>query len=464
MTFMKLLKITLATIFAGSMIANAQVTDECRQDASLGIESAKVKNYKEAGPYLLKVRKNCPTYSLAIYQYSERLVRAELKTLKKAKAPLVQQQNKANELIALLKERKQYFPKETSDGDLYSDIALIMFESKLGSSEEQFNMYSKAYDVDKANFNGPKKMYTYFGLLVDLQAQGKKDIQQVFDLYDDLSDKIELEQTKKATVIQKLSSKEESGATLLSKEKKKLNRAEKVLKIYGQVENSLKAKLGKLADCPNLIPLISGQYAANENNLEWVKSSARRLYKKECTEDPLFLKLVEKQHSLEPSASTAKYLAKLAEQRGDSAASEKYYNQSIDLETDPSKKADALYAKAQSLKKKGSYSKARQYYRQALQNKPSLGGAYIQIAMMVAKSANNCGTDEFSKRATYWLAANYARKAKRVQPSLGKYADKLIANYMGSAPSKTDVFTKGMQGKSVAIGCWIGESVKVPNL
>jgi len=347
---------------------------------------------------------------------------------------------------------------------LYSDIAQIMYEHKIGSKEEELEIFTKAFKVDRKHFNGPKKMYTYFGLLVDLQAEGKKDIQEVFDLYDALTEKIEVEQVKTAKVIETLSDKEESGASLLSKEKKKLDRAEKVLRTYGQVENSLKAKLGKLADCPNLIPLINGQYAANENNLEWVKSSARRLYKKECTEDPLFLKLVEKQHSLEPSASTAKYLGKLAEQRGDAVAARKYYDQSISLETDPNKKADALANIANALKRKGSYSKARQYYRKALQNKPSFGGAYIQIASMIAKSANNCGTDEFSKRATYWLAASYARKAKRVQPSISKYADKLIANYMGSAPSKTDVFTKGMQGKTVKIGCWIGESVKVPNL
>jgi len=459
---MNLFKITLTSIFLGSMVANAQISDECKKNASLGIESAKVKNYEEAAPYLLKVRKDCPTYSMATYQYSERMVRANLKA--KDKAPLAEQQSIARELIALLKERKQYFPAKTTDGDLYSDIALIMYENDMGTKEEQFDMYTKAYKIDKANFKGPKKMYTYFGLLVDLQSEGKKDVQDVFDLYDDLSGKIEIEQAKIAKSVAELTAKEESGAPLLSKEKKKLTRQEKILKIYGQVETQVDRKLGKLADCPNLIPLLTGQYAANENNIEWVKSSAKRLYRKDCTEEPLFLKLVEKQHSLEPSAATANYLGKLADQKGDSSEARKYYDQSAQLETDPSKKADVYANIANTLKKKGSYAQARQYYNKALQNKPSFGGAYIQIASMIAKSANNCGTDEFSKRSVYWLAANYARKAERVQPSLSKYAGKLIANYMGSAPSKTDVFQKGMQGKTVKIGCWIGESVKVPNL
>jgi len=459
---MKLLNITLASVFAGSMIVNAQISDECKKNASLGIESAKAKNYEEAAPYLLKVRKECPTYSIATYQYSARMLRARLKA--KKKAPLAEKQSIARELIALLKERKQHFPNKTPDGGFYSDIALIQFDNQMGTKQEQFDMYTKAYKIDKANFKGPKKMYTYFGLLVDLQKEGKKDIQDVFDLYDDLSGKIELEQTKTAKVLARLTEKEESGESLLRKEKKRLSRSEKVLKLYGQVETQLNRKLGKLADCPNLIPLLNGQYAANENNLKWVKSSARRLYKKECTQDPLFLKLVEKQHSLEPSAATAKYLGKLAEQRGDNAGAHKYYNESINLETDPNKKADALMNIANGLKRKGSYGKARQYYRRVLKNKPSSGWAYLQIADMIAKSANKCGSDEFNKRAVYWLADKYAKKGKRVQPSLSKRVGQLSANYMGSAPSKTDVFQKGMQGKTITIGCWIGESVKVPNL
>ena len=187
------------------------------------------------------------------------------------------------------------------------------------------------------------------------------------------------------------------------------------------------------------------------------------MYKKDCTEDPLFLKLVEKQHQLEPSAATAKYLAKLADQRGEASEAAKYYEQSIDLETDPSEKADAYFKLAYNLKAKGSFGKARSYFRKALEFKPSMGVAYLQIASMIANSANNCGSDEFNKRAVYWLAANYANRAARVDPSVKGNASKAAASYSGRAPSKADVFTKGMQGKTVSIGCWIGESVKVPH-
>lgn len=461
---MNLFKITLTSFLAGSFLVNAQVSDECKKNASLGIESAKIKNYTEAEPYLKKVRQNCPSYSLATYVSYERLLRARLKGLKKKKAPLAERKAVANEIIILLKERKQYFPAKTKDGKILSDIALLKHENQMADNYTVYSEFNTAYKKDKKNFKGPKQLYTYFALLVDLQKEGKKSVSDIFDLYDDLSEKVDLEQTNTAKVVTTLSEKEESGASLLSKEKKKLDRAEKKLKVFGQVTNSIDAKAAKFFTCDYLTPLLNEQLTANQNNIEWIKSSARRLYKKGCTDQPLFKTLVKKQHSLEPSAATANYLGKLAEQDGNNTEAFKYYNEAAELEADPKKKADIYGNLANNFKKKGSYGKARQYYRKALQNKPNYGGAYIQIASMVAKSANNCGSDEFNKRAVYWLAANYARKAKRVQPSISKYTDKLIANYMGSAPTKTMVFTKGMQGKTISIGCWIGESVRVPNL
>lgn len=456
---MKLLlkSIALATF---TVVASFAQSEECKTNASLGIESAKVKNYAEALPYLTKVRKDCPTYTLATYQYLEKIYDKELDS--KKNAPQAEKAAAVNKIIDLLKERQQNFPSKTSNGDLYSTIAQLNHDNGIGTNEAQFNMFEKAYQ-DKDNFTSPKGLYTYFTLLVGLQKEGKKDIQEVFDLYDDLTEKIEVEENKTASLIGSLTEKEETQA-LLSREKKKLKYAEAKAKVYGQVKKSLDAKLGKLADCPNLIPLYTGQYDANQNNIVWVKAAAKRMYKKGCTEEPLFLKLVEKQHELQPSAASALYLGKLSEQKGDDFKALDYYNQSAELETNPNAKADVYANIASNFKSKGSYSKARKYYRKALEYKPSFGGAYIQIANMIGKSANNCGKDEFSKLSVYWLAASYARKAARVSPSIASYAKKLEANYMGSAPTKTMIFQKGMQGKTVQIGCWIGESVRVPNL
>ena len=69
-----------------------------------------------------------------------------------------------------------------------------------------------------------------------------------------------------------------------------------------------------------------------------------------------------------------------------------------------------------------------------------------------------------SKRAVFWLAAQTAVKAGRVDASLKKISDRTAAAFNGRAPSKTDIFTEGNQGTNITFSCWIKRSVKVPNL
>ena len=189
-----------------------------------------------------------------------------------------------------------------------------------------------------------------------------------------------------------------------------------------------------------------------------------RLYTKECTDDPLFVKIVAQKNTIEPNASTAYYLGILKEKDGNSSEALAYYNQAVDLETDGFEKAKILYRIAAGFKKKRSYGQARTYYQKVLAANPSMGRAHLAIAQMYAASANSCGTDNFSKRAVYWLAAQEARKAGRVDPNLKKASSNTVANYLAKVPTKSEIFNKGNAGTTIKIGCWIGRSVKVPNL
>ena len=104
-------------------------------------------------------------------------------------------------------------------------------------------------------------------------------------------------------------------------------------------------------------------------------------------------------------------------------------------------------------------SQARTYARRALKHRPSMGVAYLLIARLYAKSANSCGTDEFSKRMVYVAAVNKARRAKAVDPSVTSKANKYIKSYMASVPQRR---TGSSSGKKFHIKCWIGETVIIP--
>jgi len=267
--------------------------------------------------------------------------------------------------------------------------------------------------------------------------------------------------SKKLDIILK---KEEAGTALSSRE----TRNKRVYNInsnaIGTFLSNLDAIIAKEATCENLIPLYQRNFEANKSDVVWLKRAASRMDSKECSDDPLFVTLVEALHALDPSADSAYYLGLLNDKRGNSTDALKYYEESITLETDNYKKAKILLKIANKFKAAGRKSSARSYARKALNFQPSLGRAYLLIANLYADSANDCGDTQFNKRAVYWLAANEALKAGNVNSSLKKIAKQTADSYNGRAPSKTDIFTEGNEGTTITFSCWINSSFKVPSL
>ena len=57
-----------------------------------------------------------------------------------------------------------------------------------------------------------------------------------------------------------------------------------------------------------MIPLYERNFEENKNNTVWLNRTLSRMDVKNCSDDPLFVTLVERLHTLEPSAASAFYL------------------------------------------------------------------------------------------------------------------------------------------------------------
>lgn len=461
------MKTKLTTLFAAitvmitvtSNLNAQQISEECITTGSIFVEAAKVKNYEAARPSFEKLRKDCPQWSLALYQYGERLLKDDIKKATgQAKIAV------AEDLVVFLKQREEYFPAKTPHGKNIAEQAQILFDNKIGTKKEEFDIFQEAFKTDPESISSAKNIYTRFKLAVDLYEEGEIPLQDVFDLYDETQEKLNIEATKLDSKLQKLLDKEESGTALTSKELRRKKGYETNLKAFAIFGSNTDATMGLLGNCENLIPLYEKGYEENKNDIDWINKAASRLLGKECTDDPIFIKLVEQLHKLKPSADSAKYLMILCSKKEDAACEREYFEQAQALETDPKKRADLNYRKAESLRRSGSYGQARSFYNKALADNPSMGKCYLRIAAMYASSANNCGDSVFDKRAVYWLAANTAERAGRVSPSLARNANATAEAYRGKAPDKSMIFNGNMGGKTVTIGCWIGSSVRVPNL
>ncbi len=449
----------LSVLLLASNLSHASENEDCNVTLNLFAEQAKVKNYDAALPLLQELRKNCASFHVSTYQYGERLYKHRIEN-----APEDQKMAEYEEYKKLYRERLQHFPTKTKEGAMLADFSQVMFDNSIGTKMEQFEAFDAAYKKDKENFTSPKAIYTYFSLAVDLQETGEMPIDKVFELYDEVTNKIVEEENALAARITPLIEKQDAGESLNSSDEKLLNAGETNLRAYAQVKGSVNGKLGILADCDNLIPLYNKDFEEKKTDVDWLKGVNTRLSAKECTEDPLFFKVSQALHDLEPSSRSAYSLGQLAEADGKSKLALDYFMQSAELEKDNNKKADTYYKLAENYRKSGSLSNARSFYRKAIEAKPSHGRAYLRIANMYATSANDCGEDVFEKRAINWLAAEEARKAARVDPSVASNANAAVKSYMERAPQREDIFERVMAGKTITFKCWVGGSVRVPNL
>ena len=463
MNYIKFFRNLFLILFISPLFSQLS-SDECLEQLSIFAESAKIKNYQAAYEPWKTVLDNCPKLSLATYQYGEIILKD---FIKKSES----EENKSkylNDLLSLYDLWAENFPERKGVrqiGKIYSSKGQAMLDNGIKDKELIYDTFEYAFQNDPTSFTNPKSLAYYFQTGYDLYKAGSKiNLETLFEKYEELTEKFELLKTNISKNIDIILNKEESGTPLTSREvrnKKIYNTNSNAVSAYLQLIDQL---IAKEATCDILIPLYSENFEENKNNPLWIRRAAGRLDGKDCSDDPLFVTLVEQLHSLEPSADSAYYLGILNDKQGNSEGALKYYQESVSLQTDNYKKANILYKIAVKFKNAGRRVSARNYAEQALSFQPSLGRAYLLIANMYADSANGCGDTQFNKRAVFWLAAQTAVKAGRVDASLKKISDRTAAAFNGRAPSKTDIFTEGNQGTNITFSCWIRRSVKVPNL
>jgi len=461
---MKLKSVVFSAIFLLSVGINAQTKLECNTNLSNAHVATQAKNYDAAYEPWLYVKKNCPDLNLATYADGEKILKHKIEN---SKGEI--QLSFVNDMLDLWLLRKEHFKNDTPQGEFDAKACQLQYDYKdeLGkTSLELFECFDNAFNSDKETFTHPKSLYTYFSLMVELFDAGKKSATELFETYDDISEKIEVEIQNYSEKLNALVEKVDSGKTLTSSEKNKKRAYESYLKNYTLIQNNMNIIADKRATCENLIPLYTKAYEAFQNDSIWLKRSVSRMYHKDCTDDDLYEKLVKQYDKVAPSADTKIYVATVLMKKGKYAEAYEYLSQGYGLEDRPYKKAKLAITIGLIYKKKRNYVKARNLFLDALRLNPSNGNPHLYIASMYADSASdkNCGKDNFHQRAVYWLAAEEAQKASRVDPTLQSSVKAYVESYLAKAPTNEEIFLSGLAGKTLKIECWINKSIKVPTI
>ena len=451
---MKTKLIIVFTFIIGIINGKAQNEADCAEKLSIFNELCKAKDFDTAYEPWMYSRKNCASFHNAIYIRGEQILNHRIEN---AKTP-AEKEAEVRDLVKMFVEFDTHFPDNNRGNKVRK--AMTLFENNVGTPDEIYNILHDAFKNDKANFTNPKALYVYFEIYVNDFEAGKNGIQlqDLFNKYDEISDKIDEEEKKLSDELDVILQKEETGAELTKKEASIKNANQINIDAFQTIRTSMDNKIAQLATCDRLIPFLSGSFEEKKGDAEWLRRAADRLDRKGCSSDPLFSKISEKLHQLSPTAKSSYNLGVYYYNKKNTTKSLEYFNQSAELHKDGGDKAKVYYTVARNIYGTNNKSQARAFAEKALAAKPSFGEANVFIAQLYANSANDCGNDPFEKRAIYWLAAQTARKAGT---TAGNAA---AASYDKLAPSKADIHSAGRAGESIRFNCWVGRSVTVPNL
>ena len=416
---------------------NAQTGQDCNVKYNLFKGDANTKKYDAAKINLEHLLTNCPKLSVNIYVLGA-------KVAKNTKDyPLAKR---------IYNARLLNFPGQRA-AKVHSDYAKLLIKNKLATDAEVFEILKKAYDISPTDMS-VKNIFRYFKAIAEENKD--TDPQKVFDTYDDVMESVEVKLEDYNKRIAKLQEKDSLG-TIDAREGRNLKAFTINSGALGQVEGGLDAMISKIATCERLIPIYTRDFEGKKTDGVWLKRAVNRMHNKGCQTDPLYEKLAKAYADVTQSSDAFNFVAGVLAKNGDRSGAAKMRKKAFDLETDPFVKAKYKLREAQG----ASGARARALAYQALKYNPNMGKAYLFIASLYQKSANSCGSDEFEKRMVYVAALNKALKAEKVDPGCG--ANRYISSYRKNMPSKKLVFQKGVaSGGAHRIGCWIGETVRIP--
>ena len=215
------------------------------------------------------------------------------------------------------------------------------------------------------------------------------------------------------------------------------------------------------ATCDDLNNIYMAKLEENKDNLEYLNKVISVMSMLKCTENDAYLTASEYALAIEPTSKAAMGCGFRYFKRGETDKAMELFDQAIELETSITTKADLCNKVGNVYYILGNYAKARSYAQKALSMNSKFGAPHILIAQCYAAKPEWCD-DETLNACTYFVCIDRLERAKAVDPSIKKEADKWIETYKKYFPKPEEMFMRGYnEGKSLTIGGWINETTTV---
>lgn len=438
---------------------------KCVQAISLYSVNLKNKNYDVAYENWKTVFNNYPVARVDTYTNGEKL----LKALIAATTDETKKAAYVNELMALYDQQIKYIDKlqeitktPLSAGGVLGKRALayISYVPK-ASLDSAYNMLAKSVDMEKG-----QSEYIVTQQFMKMSAQkykankashGEKIIQDYLDA---------------STYV----------VEVLDKYNERIGYYENRFKETNDPKDSIRADgFGKMIDaariarsnidayfinsgaasCQDLDTIYSSKIEANKDNIDYLNKVISVMSMLKCTEEDSYLTASEYALAIQPTAKAAMGVGFRYFKKGEVEKAMELFDQAINLETSVTNKAEMCYKAAVANYSQKKYSDARKYALKAIELNSKYGMPYILIAQCYA-AAPNWHSEPVMNQCTYYAVLDKLYRAKAVDPSVAKDAQKFINSYSTHTPKSDELFMRGYnKGQTIKIGGWINETTTI---
>ena len=438
---------------------------KCVQAISLYSVNLKNKNYDVAYENWKTVFNNYPVARVDTYTNGEKL----LKALIAATTDETKKAAYVNELMALYDQQIKYIDKlqeitktPLSAGGVLGKRALayISYVPK-ASLDSAYNMLAKSVDMEKG-----QSEYIVTQQFMKMSAQkykankashGEKIIQDYLDA---------------STYV----------VEVLDKYNERIGYYENRFKETNDPKDSIRADgFGKMIDaariarsnidayfinsgaasCQDLDTIYSSKIEANKDNIDYLNKVISVMSMLKCTEEDSYLTASEYALAIQPTAKAAMGVGFRYFKKGEVEKAMELFDQAINLETSVTNKAEMCDKAAVANYSQKKYSDARKYALKAIELNSKYGMPYILIAQCYA-AAPNWHSEPVMNQCTYYAVLDKLYRAKAVDPSVAKDAQKFINSYSTHTPKSDELFMRGYnKGQTIKIGGWINETTTI---
>ncbi len=213
---------------------------------------------------------------------------------------------------------------------------------------------------------------------------------------------------------------------------------------YEKAKSNIDKVFIAIANCEDMVPVLSEKIAADSANFDLKKKVLRLLNQKDCTDNELYLPVAEAVHAQEPSHPSAFAIGGEQAKVENFSEALRYMEQAVELCGECTEMEMYLLKTGKIASFLGKTGTARSYAQKVLAINSESADALMLIGDAIAGAASKCDDGALGKRLAYLRACDYYQRAvNKGDEETAAKAQKKLSNNSKQFPSVEEIFTVG---------------------